>query len=117
MTAADRARLLDEVVGLVRAAHVEILRVYARPVEAQFKEDQSPLTEADLASHRVLTEGLARLKGHYSPTMRLQIRVDPLSAGAPFGLGFGRSCHRVVLPAARPWSSSRQCRYSSGSRS
>jgi 3'(2'), 5'-bisphosphate nucleotidase len=61
VTASDRARLLDEVVVLVRAAHAEILRVYARPVEAQFKADQSPLTEADLASHAVLTEGLARL--------------------------------------------------------
>jgi len=64
VTASDRARLLDQVVGLVRAAHVEILRVYAQPVEAQFKEDQSPLTEADLSSHRVLTEGLARLAPH-----------------------------------------------------
>ena len=58
---ADRARLLDDVAALVRAAHVEIMRVYARPVEAQLKEDRSPLTEADLASHRVLTSGLARL--------------------------------------------------------
>jgi 3'(2'), 5'-bisphosphate nucleotidase len=61
VTASDRARLLDEIVGLVRAAHVEILRVYARPAEAQLKADQSPLTEADLASHRVLTAGLERL--------------------------------------------------------
>jgi len=60
-TGADRARLVHEVVELVRAAHAEILRVYARPVEAQLKADQTPLTEADLASHRVLTEGLARL--------------------------------------------------------
>ena len=64
MTALDRARLLDEVAGYVRAAHVEIMRVYATPVEAQLKEDQSPLTEADLASHRVLTEGLARITPH-----------------------------------------------------
>jgi hypothetical protein len=39
----DRARLLDEIVTLVRAAHVEIMRVYARPAEAQLKADQSPL--------------------------------------------------------------------------
>jgi 3'(2'), 5'-bisphosphate nucleotidase len=61
VAAFDRVRLLDEIVGLVRAAHVEILRVYARPAEAQLKADQSPLTEADLASHRVLTAGLERL--------------------------------------------------------
>jgi 3'(2'), 5'-bisphosphate nucleotidase len=57
----DRTQLLDAVVGLVRAAHVEIMRVYAHPADAQLKADQSPLTEADLASHRVLTEGLSRL--------------------------------------------------------
>lgn len=61
MSASNRGHLLDEIVGLVRAAHVEILRVYARPVVVQLKDDQSPLTEADLASHRVLTKGLARL--------------------------------------------------------
>jgi 3'(2'), 5'-bisphosphate nucleotidase len=58
---ADRSRLLDGIIALVRAAHVEIMRVYARPVEARLTPDCSPLTEADLASHRVLTEGLARL--------------------------------------------------------
>src|SRR5262245_47421874 len=61
VTGSDRPRLLDEVVELVRAAQAEILRVYGRPIESQLKADQSPLTEADLASHRVLTEGLARL--------------------------------------------------------
>jgi len=60
-SAAERARLLDAVAVLVRDAHAEIMRVYARPVEAQLKADQSPLTEADLASHRVLSAGLARL--------------------------------------------------------
>jgi len=60
-SAVDRARLLEEMVTLVRAAHVEIMRVYARPFETTIKADQSPLTEADLASHHVLTAGLARL--------------------------------------------------------
>ena len=60
-SATDRARLLEEMVVLVRAAHVEIMRVYARPIESQLKADQSPLTEADLASHRVLTAGLEQL--------------------------------------------------------
>ena len=58
----DRAQLLDKVVGFVRAAHAEILRVYARPGSAQLKADQSPLTEADLASHQVLTVALATLQ-------------------------------------------------------
>jgi len=57
----DRSRLLHDVVALVRAAHVEIMRVYAKPAAWEAKADLSPLTEADLASHRVLTTGLARL--------------------------------------------------------
>jgi 3'(2'), 5'-bisphosphate nucleotidase len=60
-SAADRSRLLESLASLVRDAHVEIMRVYAQPFEAELKADQSPLTEADLASHRVLTAGLSRL--------------------------------------------------------
>jgi 3'(2'), 5'-bisphosphate nucleotidase len=57
----DRDRLLDDLVALVRAAHVEIMRVYAEPAAWELKEDSSPLTAADLASHRILTAGLERL--------------------------------------------------------
>jgi 3'(2'), 5'-bisphosphate nucleotidase len=53
--------VIEQLIDLVRAAHVEIMRVYARPVEATLKADASPLTEADLASHRVLAAGLAAL--------------------------------------------------------
>ena len=53
--------MIEQLIDLVRAAHVEIMRVYARPVEATLKADASPLTEADLASHRVLAAGLAAL--------------------------------------------------------
>jgi 3'(2'), 5'-bisphosphate nucleotidase len=58
----DRDRLLDDVVALVRTAQVEIMRVYAEPAAAwALKEDASPLTAADLASHRILNAGLERL--------------------------------------------------------
>ena len=57
----DRDRLLDDVVALVRGAHVEIMRVYGERAAWELKEDSSPLTAADLASHRVLTAGLERL--------------------------------------------------------
>jgi 3'(2'), 5'-bisphosphate nucleotidase len=60
-SAAVRAGLLESLTTLVREAHAEIMRVYARPFAAELKADQSPLTEADLASHRVLTAALARL--------------------------------------------------------
>lgn len=56
-----RARLLDAVRELTRRANAEVMRVYARDVVAVLKADDSPLTEADLASHRSLVAGLAAL--------------------------------------------------------
>ena len=53
-SASERAELLESLIVLARHAHDEIMRVYARPFETQLKADQSPLTEADLASHRVV---------------------------------------------------------------
>ena len=57
--------LLDQVAILCRAAGAAILEVYGRDggIVAQAKADASPLTEADLASHRVLVAGLASLAG------------------------------------------------------
>jgi 3'(2'), 5'-bisphosphate nucleotidase len=47
---------------IVRAAGAEVMRVYeAAAVEARVKADQSPVTEADLASHQVIVRGLERL--------------------------------------------------------
>lgn len=54
-----RARLLEALIALARAAGDEVMRIYGRDVEAVLKADQSPLTEADLASHRSLVAGLA----------------------------------------------------------
>ena len=53
--------LLDEVRGVAAAAAVRILRVYHTPFEVERKADASPLTEADLASHRTIVEGLRDL--------------------------------------------------------
>ena len=57
--------LLEAVLGLSREAGDAILRVYGRSgaVAATSKADDSPLTEADLAAHRVLSAGLAALPG------------------------------------------------------
>lgn len=77
-----RARLLDQVADLVRAAHIEIMRVYAGSVEATLKADSSPLTEADLASHRVLAEGLARLEPSLPVVSEESGLPDPPSRGS-----------------------------------
>ncbi|MCP5184140.1 MAG: 3'(2'),5'-bisphosphate nucleotidase CysQ [Pseudomonadales bacterium] len=53
----DTQALLD----LVEKAGDAIMVIYAQDIEVSTKDDDSPLTKADLASHRVLTEGLARL--------------------------------------------------------
>ncbi|WP_133500707.1 3'(2'),5'-bisphosphate nucleotidase CysQ [Cognatilysobacter terrigena] len=55
------ASLRESVIALaVEAAHA-ILRVYEADFDVESKKDHSPLTEADLASHRVIADGLARL--------------------------------------------------------
>ncbi len=53
---------VDAVIALAHAAGAAILEVYRRAdLGASHKEDASPLTEADLAAHRILVEGLQRL--------------------------------------------------------
>ncbi len=53
--------LRDAVIDLARAAGEAILQVYAQAFEVERKADASPLTEADLASHRLIVEGLQAL--------------------------------------------------------
>lgn len=57
----DMTELRAPLTSLVQQAADAILEVYARPWDEQgieAKADDSPLTEADLASHRVLAAGL-----------------------------------------------------------
>jgi len=61
MTAVDR-ELLQQVVGIARAAGREILDSYASSDwAATTKADQSPLTAADLRAHRLIASRLAQL--------------------------------------------------------
>ncbi len=58
--------LLDEtiregVIALAQAAAADILEIYDRGFEVETKADDSPLTAADLASHRRIVAGLQRL--------------------------------------------------------
>lgn len=54
-------QLLGPVTELARTAGDAILEVYATDFDVQSKDDDSPLTKADLASHRAIMAGLARL--------------------------------------------------------
>ncbi|TCK08190.1 3'(2'),5'-bisphosphate nucleotidase CysQ [Marinobacterium mangrovicola] len=53
--------LLDDVAQLARDAGAAIMQVYARDFEVNFKADESPLTEADQAAHRIIAAGLVAL--------------------------------------------------------
>ena len=54
-------RLREACIALAQDAGQAILAVYAQEFAVQSKEDRSPLTAADLAAHRILCDGLARL--------------------------------------------------------
>jgi 3'(2'), 5'-bisphosphate nucleotidase len=55
-------KLLDEVAGIARAAAAEILTVYAaEDAGTTLKGDDSPLTLADLAAHRLIAAALGKL--------------------------------------------------------
>jgi 3'(2'), 5'-bisphosphate nucleotidase len=61
MSVSAENQCLDTVIDLVREASAKVLEVYHRPFEVEHKDDGSPLTEADLASHRILVAGLEGL--------------------------------------------------------
>lgn len=51
----------ESVIALARAAGAAIMQVYARDFEVESKADDSPLTEADMASHHIIVDGLKAL--------------------------------------------------------
>ena len=53
--------LLDAVVTISREAGNAIMAVYNKDFEVAFKDDQSPLTEADLAAHKLIVTRLGTL--------------------------------------------------------
>jgi 3'(2'), 5'-bisphosphate nucleotidase len=54
-------QLLSKVVSIAEEAGIAVMEVYRRDFETVEKADKSPLTEADLASHRRIVEGLEAL--------------------------------------------------------
>jgi len=61
MTRAELQRLLPDLLGIARRAGEAILEVYGRDFSVTRKEDNSPLTQADLASHVIIRDALAKL--------------------------------------------------------
>jgi len=57
----DLKSLIEPVVALTEEAGCAILEVYSTEFDVQSKADESPLTQADLASHHRIAAGLERL--------------------------------------------------------
>jgi len=53
--------MLKEVIEIALRAGEEILKIYERNFSVEYKEDKTPLTEADKISHEIIEEGLRRL--------------------------------------------------------
>ena len=53
--------LLHPALGIARAAGKEILKIYETDFDVESKNDDSPLTAADMASHRTIIAGLEAL--------------------------------------------------------
>ena len=98
MTDHQAAWLAEPVGEIAVAAGRAILEIYGQDFEVVQKEDRSPLTEADLASHRVIRDALAKLTpdipllSEESATVAYDIRsgwsqywlVDPLDGTKEF---------------------------------
>ncbi|MBV1875308.1 MAG: 3'(2'),5'-bisphosphate nucleotidase CysQ [Cycloclasticus sp.] len=52
---------VQDVVALARKAGEAIMEIYQQDVEVEFKDDKSPLTEADKAAHNIIEYGLKEL--------------------------------------------------------
>ena len=59
------SRLLDSVIPLSRIAGEQILKIYDTKFEVETKDDNSPLTAADMAAHHCLLKGLKALNPVY----------------------------------------------------
>jgi 3'(2'), 5'-bisphosphate nucleotidase len=57
----DLKSLIEPIVALAEDAGRAILEVYSTDFDVQEKDDESPLTQADLAAHRRISAGLASL--------------------------------------------------------
>lgn len=72
----DRA-LREGLIEIAHAAGDAILAVYESDFAVSHKDDDSPLTAADLAAHRCIVEGLARLTPDIPVLSEESVEVDP----------------------------------------
>jgi len=51
---------IDDIIDIARKAGDEILKIYNKDFSIEYKDDKSPLTQADKASHNIIVEGLKK---------------------------------------------------------
>lgn len=61
MTESDLGVFAEAIAEIALDAGKAILDIYSKDFEVALKEDQSPLTQADLASHHIICDALAQL--------------------------------------------------------
>lgn len=54
--------MLPQVISIAEAAAVGVCRIYRRTFKVDYKDDRSPLTEADLLAHETIENGLMRIE-------------------------------------------------------
>ena len=82
---------LDELLRLIREAGDAILKIYDTEFEVERKQDDSPLTAADLAAHRLIVSNLERL------TPRIPVLSEE-SAKIPYETRKGWSRYWLIDP-------------------
>lgn len=65
MTHYDLKTLLESAVKLAKEAGERIMTIYNRDFSVVHKDDNSPLTEADMAAHAIIDDGLEALTPEY----------------------------------------------------
>ncbi len=85
-------RLLEPVISIAREAGRRILAIYQRDFRITRKPDTSPVTEADIAAHHAIIDGLKAL------TPELPVLSEESAAGIPFGERARWHCYWLVDP-------------------
>ncbi|NWN91375.1 3'(2'),5'-bisphosphate nucleotidase CysQ [Marinobacter adhaerens] len=57
----DYSEILPEVIKVADEASNKVLQIYQTDFQVNYKEDESPITAADVASHEIIVKGLRRI--------------------------------------------------------
>jgi len=87
----DLQQLLPGVVTVAKEAGERILEIYNRDFSVQHKKDETPVTEADMAAHAVIDDGLEEIAPEY-PVLSEE------SASIPFEDRARWECYWLVDP-------------------